>query len=440
MSEIASIILAAGNGTRMKSAKPKVLHTVCGKPMLWHVLQAVKAAGAKKNVVVAQSAHDDVQNLAHVCGAETALQKQQLGTADAAKAAKTALKNFVGNVVILSGDTPLVSRETIKALLAGLKKADISMLVFEPDDTAAYGRVITNGKFVERIVEFKDASSQEKQISLCNSGIYALPCKSLFTLLEKVQSNNAKSEFYLTDIVQIAAQKGLKTAYINAPEEEVLGVNTMAELATAEATMQEKLCAQALAQGVQMIAPETVFLSADTKFGQGVILQPNVIFGENVEVGDNVTIGPFAHIRAGTKLGKNSKIGNFVEVKNSKVGASSKINHLSYIGDAEIGNNANIGAGTITCNYDGYAKHKTKIGDGVFVGSNTALVAPVALGNNAIIAAGSTICVDVGADALAIERNEQKNLAGAAIRYRTKRQKNKAGKGLYARKIFTTKN
>lgn len=423
MAEIATIILAAGNGTRMKSAKPKVMHTVCGKPMLWHVLSAAKQLGASKNVVIAQEAHQDVQTLAKSLGAEIAFQTQQLGTGDAVKAAQKALKGFDGNVVILAGDCPLISQAALAELLEELANCDIAMLGFEPLDAAAYGRLVVSGNTVERIVEFKDANPSEQQIGLCNSGVYALPAKLLFDLLNDVKNNNAKGEYYLTDIVQIAAARGLKTNFVVAAEEEVLGVNTMAELASAEAAMQEILCQKALEQGVQMIAPETVFLSADTKFGTGVLLQPNVVIGENVEIGDNVTIGPFAHIRAGTSLAAGAKIGNFVEVKNSIVGEGSKINHLSYVGDAELGEGVNVGAGTITCNYDGFAKHKTQIGDGVFVGSNTALVAPVNVAAGAIVAAGSTITGDVAQGELAIARAEQKNLADGAVRFKKKRQK-----------------
>jgi bifunctional UDP-N-acetylglucosamine pyrophosphorylase/glucosamine-1-phosphate N-acetyltransferase len=325
-------------------------------------------------------------------------------------------------VVILSGDSPLITPEALQDLLAVLAKADIAMLGFEPDDAAAYGRLLVKADEVLEIVEFKDASAKQREIGLCNSGIYALPAKLLFELLAEVKNDNAKGEFYLTDIVKIAAGRGLKTKFAIADEQDVLGVNTMLELAQAEAVMQARLCEKAMENGVQMVAPETVFLSADTKFGRDVILKPNVVIDEKVEIGDAVQIGPFAHLRAGTKLGNGVKIGNFVEVKNSSIGVASKVNHLSYIGDSEVGENVNIGAGTITCNYDGVNKYKTKIANGVFVGSNCALIAPVNLGKNAIIAAGSIITKDVEADDLAVSRGLQKNLTGGAKKFRERKK------------------
>jgi len=421
MSELATIILAAGKGVRMQSAKAKVLHTICGKPMLWHVVEAAKSVGAQQNIVVMQPDATDIQ--AAVTGCEFVTQQKQLGTGDAVKAAQVALKNFNGNVIILAGDCPLITPEALQDLLEILPKADIAMLGFEAEDAGAYGRLVVSGSQVKEIVEFKDANAKQQEITLCNSGIYALPAKLLFELLAEVKNNNAKGEYYLTDIVKIAAARGLKTIYALAEEADVLGVNNKVELAQAEAVMQMRLCTQALENGVQMIAPETVFLSADTKFGRDVILKPNVVIGENVEIGDGVEIGPFAHIRAGTKIGAGAKIGNFVEIKNSKIGAGAKVGHLSYIGDAVLGEAVNIGAGTITCNYDGFEKYKTIIEDNVFVGSNTALIAPVKIGAGAIIAAGSTISLDVSADALAISRAEQKNLADGAKRFRSKKSK-----------------
>lgn len=405
----------------MKSSKPKVLHTVCGKPMLWHVVQAAKTVGAAKNIVVTQPNADSVRAAVKDC--EFVAQHKQLGTGDAVKAAADALKGFDGNVIILAGDSPLITPDALQELLAVLPNADIAMLGFEPEDAAAYGRMVVDGNEVKEIVEFKDASPTEKEINLCNSGIYALPAKLLFELLAEVKNDNSKGEYYLTDIVKIAAKRNLKTVFALADEAEVLGVNNMLELAHAEASMQMRLCTQALENGVQMIAPETVFLSADTKFGKDVLLKPFVVIGENVEIGDGVEVGPYAHIRAGTKLAAGAKIGNFVETKNAKIGAGSKINHLSYVGDATIGEKVNIGAGTITCNYDGYNKSETIIEDGVFVGSNTALIAPVKVGKGAIIAAGSTISEDVEADSLAISRSQQKNLAEGAVRFKKKKLK-----------------
>lgn len=421
--KLACIVLAAGKGTRMKSSTPKVLHKVANKTMLWHVLNVAKSAKVQEVVTVVSPDGSQVAKAAEELSSKTAVQKKQLGTGDAVLAAKAALKNFNGDVIILYGDCPLITKEAIKKLLKIREKFDIAVLGFDALEPGSYGRLVTEGNELKEIVEAKDATKSQKEISLCNSGIYALDAKLLFNLLSKVKNNNSKGEYYLTDIVKIAAEQKIKTGYAVVDEEIVQGVNSKAELADAEAIMQERLCIKALEAGVTMTAPETVFLSADTKLGKDVTIKPNVVIDENVVIGSGVSIGPFAHIRPGTKLGNDSKIGNFVEVKASTISEGAKINHLSYVGDAEIGKESNIGAGTITCNYDGFKKHKTQIGDNVFVGSDVALVAPVKLGKGSIIGAGSIIVDDVDDNAISIARAEQKNLAGRATKYRKTKKK-----------------
>jgi bifunctional UDP-N-acetylglucosamine pyrophosphorylase/glucosamine-1-phosphate N-acetyltransferase len=417
----AVIILAAGKGTRMKSDLPKVLHKVAGKTMLEHVIDSTKSLSPEKTVIVVAPNSKEVEKAAGK--AEIAIQKTQLGTGDAVKAAKDSFKNFDGNVVILAGDSPLITPETLQNLIANLQDNQIHMLGFIPDDAAKYGRLVTKGNEVLEIVEFKDASEKQKSINICNSGIYALNAKLLFQLLDEVHNKNAQKEYYLTDIVKIAKSKKIKTFYHTASAAEVLGVNDKSELAAAEKIIQNRLRQQALVNGVTMTSPETIFLQADTKFGKNVTLLPFVVIGEDVEIGDNVQIGPFAHIRPHTKLMNGAKIGNFVEIKKSVVGENSKVNHLSYIGDSVLGDNVNIGAGTITCNYDGFDKFQTIIEDGAFIGSDSALIAPVKVGTGAIVAAGSTITKDVPANSLAVARETQKNLADWAVKFRKRKTK-----------------
>ncbi len=424
--ELAVIILAAGKGTRMKSDLPKVLHKVCGKSMLGHVISVATSLDPKKLTVVLAPNSEQVEKEVrlHFPATEISIQQQQLGTGDAVKAAKDALKGFTGNVIILSGDTPLISAETAKLLTQAIKSEnEIHLLGFTPHDAARYGRLVTQGNEVTEIVEFKDADEKQRTIKLCNSGIYALNAKLLFNLLDELDNHNAQKEYYLTDIVRLAKNKGIKTFFHNVPEQEVLGVNDKAELADIERILQERLRKNALINGVTMAAPETVFLNHDTKFGRNVTLLPYVIIHEDVEIGDNVTIGPFANIRPHTKIGNNAKIGNFVEIKKSVIGEGSKVNHLSYVGDSTLGRNVNVGAGTITCNYDGISKSETIIGDGAFIGSNSALVAPVSIGSEAMVAAGSTITGDVPDGALGVSRTQQKNLAGWAVKFRKRNKK-----------------
>lgn len=418
---LAAIILAAGKGTRMKSDLPKVLHKVAGKSMVSHVVDLAKSLNAKRIITVVAPNSADVEKDA---GTEIAIQKEQLGTGDAVKSAKQLLQGFSGDVIILYGDCPLITRESIDELLATRKKFDIGLIGFYAKDPLKYGRLIVDGNIVRESVEYKDATEEQRKINLCNACIYALDAKLLFELVDELRPNNKGHEFYLTDIIKIAAGKGFKTGLTLTDETTVLGINTKAELANAENIIQQRLRHKAMVEsGVTMIAPETVFLSADTKFGRNVTIKPNVVIGENVTIGDDSMIGPFAHIRPGTVIGKDVKIGNFVEVKKSTIGNNAKINHLSYVGDSTLGDDVNIGAGTITCNYDGFDKFQTIIEDGVFVGSNSALLAPVTIGKNAIIAAGSVISKDVPAGSLGIARALQKNLAEWALTFRKGKKK-----------------
>ena len=421
MSDLAVIILAAGKGTRMKSETPKVLHKVAGKSLLWHVLATAKKLEPVKTIVVVAPNMPDVE--AEAAGTEIALQEQQLGTGDAVKAGLSKLAGFEGNVVILYGDCPLIEAESLKRLIASHRPGNISMFGFFANDPTGYGRLITRRNLVGEIVEQRDCNPYQQRIRLCNSGIYVLEVTLLASLLEKVQANNSQKEYYLTDIVKLNSTGQGKTFYQTLPEEEVMGVNTKLDLAAVELVMQNRLRDAALLGGVTMIAPETVYLSTDTIFGKNVTLLPNVVIGENVVIGDDIKIGPFAHIRAGTVLKNNSHIGNFVELKKSVIGENSKVSHLSYIGDSVLGADVNIGAGTITCNYDGINKSQTTIEDGVFIGSNTALVAPVTIAKGAIIGAGSTITKNVEADSLAVTRAEQKTLPGWAAEFRNKNKK-----------------
>jgi bifunctional UDP-N-acetylglucosamine pyrophosphorylase / glucosamine-1-phosphate N-acetyltransferase len=446
-SEFAAIVLAAGKGTRMKSARPKVLHPIAGRPMVNHVLDTLAALGAARTVVVVGPGMDDVA--AAVAPAKTALQPAQRGTADAVKAARKHVAGFGGTVLILYADTPLLSAETLAAMLAareGPKAPAVVVLGFRPADPGPYGRLVVGaGGRLKRIVEARDASAAERRIRLCNSGVMAVDGHHLFALVDAVKNDNAKREFYLTDIVGLAARKKLAARYIEAPEAELMGVNDRADLARAEAAWQDARRARAMREGATLLSPATVTFAHDTRLGQDVTIGPNVVFGPGVSVADGAairafchiegaaigagaTVGPFARLRPGTILGEGVHIGNFVEAKAARFGAGAKANHLSYLGDAEIGAAANIGAGTITCNYDGVLKHKTTIGAGAFVGSNTALVAPVTVGDGAMIGAGSTIARDVAPGALAVTRAEHKEIPEAARRFRERRQREKAAR------------
>ena len=447
-SNIAAIVLAAGKGTRMKSALPKVMHAVAGRPMVLHVLDAVQEIGAERAVVVIGPDMPEVGKA--VQPYDTAVQAKQQGTADAVKAAKKALGDFRGTVFILYGDTPLIEPDTLRHMLAARERTKpetaIVVLGFRPADPGAYGRlVVDRAGALTAIVEAKDASPEELKIDLCNSGVMAVDGALLWELLDKVDNKNAKGEYYLTDIVGLATKKKLRCGVIEAPEEQLLGVNDRIDLAKAEASLQARLRRAAMASGVTMTDPSSVFLSADTRLGKDVVIGPNVVFGagvtisdgveirafchlEGAEVGAGAIIGPFARLRPGTVLGREVHIGNFVECKAAIVGDGAKANHLAYVGDAEVGAKTNIGAGTITANYDGFFKHKTVIGKGVSIGSNTVLVAPVRVGDGALVGASSTITREVASDAIAVTRAEQREIPGAAKRYREKKLAEKAAK------------
>ncbi len=445
---IAAIILAAGKGTRMKSDMHKVLHPIAGRPMLMHLLAAVDALAPARKVVVVGSGRDQLESA--LKGHETALavQEPQLGTGHAVEQADEALTGFEGDVLILYGDVPLVRTETMQAMIARLNAPDapaVVVLGFTPPDTLKYGRVIAKDGVIQKMVEHKDATEEERACTLCNSGLMAVKSADLFGLLGRVTDENAAKEYYLVDIVNIANADGRHCAVITAQDWEVAGVNSRAELAGVEADWQQRRRAQAMADGATLIAPETVWFSHDTVLGRDVTIEPNVFFGPGVKVADGVTIrafcyiegatiasgaevGPYARLRPGAVLGEKSKIGNFVEVKKAVFGKGAKANHLSYIGDATVGAGANIGAGTITCNYDGFFKYQTVIGEGAFIGSNSALVAPVTIGDGAIVGAGSTVTADVSADALALVRPAQSEKADWAKRFRAIMTAKKASK------------
>ncbi len=443
-SRLAVLVLAAGKGTRMRSSRPKVLHAIASRPMIEHVLAAAASLAPSRTVVVLAPGMDEVA--AAVAPAETVIQREQRGTAHAVLATKKALEGFAGDVLVLYGDAPLVTTATLQALLAERRrapKAAVAVLGMRLADPAHYGRLVTapDGTLAA-IVEAADASPAERAIDLCNSGVMALDGKELFALLDGIGANNAKGEHYLTDIVAAARAKNLVCRAIEGPADELLGVNSRADLAAAEALMQRRLRARAMEQGVTFVAPETVFLAADTKIGRDSVVGPFVVFGPGVTVGESVqipafchmvearvgdraSIGPFARLRPGAELGPEVHLGNFVEVKNSRLGRGAKANHLAYIGDATIGAGSNIGAGAITCNYDGIEKFRTEIGESVFVGTNVSLVAPVAVGDGAFIAAGSVITGDVPADAMAIARGQQVTKPGRAKEWREQRRKTK---------------
>jgi bifunctional UDP-N-acetylglucosamine pyrophosphorylase/glucosamine-1-phosphate N-acetyltransferase len=433
-----AIVLAAGEGTRMRSARPKVLHTIAGRSLLEHVLAAVNEASITAIAVVIGPGQDEVAAAAERALPAAAIfeQQERRGTAHAVLAAKTAIAKRPDDILIVYGDTPLVRPATLTRLRAPLANdADIAVLGFRPADPAGYGRLIMKGTDLIAIREEADASLSERAIGLCNGGIMALAGKTALAILERIGDHNRKHEFYLTDAVGIARGMQLRAVAVEVEEDDVRGINTKGQLAEAEAVAQQRLRQSALAAGVTLIAPETVHLSADTKFGKDVVVEPYVVFGEKVtvedgavihsfshlvgaHVGKGVSVGPFARLRPGTRLGDGARIGNFVEVKEAVIEAGAKANHLSYIGDALVGANANVGAGTITCNYDGSEKHRTEIGKDAFIGSNSALVAPVKIGAGAYVGSGSVITEDVPADALALARGRQTIKEGWASRLR----------------------
>lgn len=442
---VAIVVLAAGKGTRMKSDLHKVLHPIAGRPMLLHLLASAATLAPERTVVVVGAGREQVEAAVAPLGAATAHQAEQLGTGHAVMQAEAALAGFAGDVLILYGDVPLVSAATMRAMLDRLHAADspeVVVLGFRPADPGAYGRLIVaaDGDRLEKIVEYKDASAAERAVDLCNTGLMAVRGERLFALLARLGNVNAAGEYYLTDVVELSGQ----AAVIEAAADEVAGVNSRAELAAVEATWQQARRAQAMAEGATLLAPETVWFAHDTVIGRDVTIAQNVVFGPGVEVADGATIhafshlegatvasgvevGPYARLRPGALLEPGAKVGNFVEVKNAVLHAGAKANHLSYIGDAEVGAKANIGAGTITCNYNGYLKSRTVIGAGAFIGSNSALVAPVTIGDGAIVAAGSVIVRDVTEDSLALGRARQEERAGWAARFRASMKAKKGG-------------
>jgi len=422
-----AIVLAAGEGTRMRSALPKVLHAIAGRSLLAHVLRAVAGTKATAVAVVVGPNQDAVAAEAErvLPGAQCFVQHERRGTAHAVLAARAALERKADDILIVYGDTPLIRPETLNKLRAPLAAgAAVVVLGFRPDDPSGYGRLVMDGDNLIAIREEADASAAENAIGLCNGGIMAFAGAHALPILDRIGDNNRKREFYLTDAVEIARAMKLDAAVVEAEEDDVRGINTKAQLAEAEAVLQQRLRKAALDAGVTMVAPETVFLSADTTFGKDVVIEPYVVFGEKVTVEDGAfihafshlagahvgrkcSVGPFARLRPGTRLGEGARIGNFVETKEAAIAAGAKANHLSYIGDASVGANTNIGAGTITCNFDGTAKHRTTIGQDAFIGSNSALVAPVDIGDGAYVGSGSVITGNVPADALALGRARQ---------------------------------
>ncbi|MDB5695469.1 MAG: glmU [Sphingomonas bacterium] len=433
---LAVIVLAAGKGTRMQSDLHKVLHPLGGRPMLLHLLHSAAALEPQRTVVVTGAGREQVDAALAASGATTVLQAEQLGTGHAVRQAEAALAGFVGDVLILYGDVPLVTAATMRRMLDRLHADDgpaTVVLGFRPTDPAAYGRVIATPEGrIERMVEYKDASPEERAVTLCNSGLMAARSEELFTLLGQIGNANAAGEYYLPDIVMLAERP---SAVIETDAHEVAGVNSRAELALVEGAWQLGRRADAMAAGVTLTAPDTVWFAHDTVLGRDVTIEPNVVFGPGVRVADGAIIrafshlegatigercevGPYARLRPGAVLERKAKVGNFVEVKQSTLSEGAKASHLTYLGDAEIGAGANIGAGTITCNYDGFFKHRTSIGAGAFIGSNSALVAPVTIGAGAIVAAGSVITANVEPDALALVRPQQTSKQGWAARFR----------------------
>ena len=444
---IALIILAAGKGTRMQSELPKVLHKVAGAPMLIHAMRAGRALEPKRTIIVAGHGFEAVSATARAEDPEVEIVRQetQLGTGHAVGQARAALDDFDGTVIVLYGDCPLIQPRTLEELTATLSTAAVSVLGFEAENPARYGRLITDGDRLKRIVEFKDATPAERAVRLCNSGVMAASAELLFDLLSEIDANNASGELYLTDVIGKAVGRGLSCTAIRCAERETLGVNSRVELMQAEKEFQTLRRAEALEDGISMPAPETVHFSFDTVIGRDAIIEQNVVFGpgvtvesgaqirafshlEGVHVARGCVVGPYARLRPGAELAEDVKIGNFVEIKASTLDEGAKVNHLSYIGDAHIGARANIGAGTITCNYDGVMKHHTSIGEAAFIGSNTMLVAPITVGQDAMTASGSVITRDVPAGDLAIARSKQDNKAGFSVKLMNKLRALKAAK------------
>lgn len=445
MSDFAAIILAAGKGTRMKSDLHKVLHPIAGKPMLMHILDAFEELSPSRTVVVVGDRRDQIDAALEGRDVATALQDPQHGTAHAALQAKEALSGFSGHILVTFGDVPMVRAETVRKLTGALEGgAKVAVLGFRPADPLAYGRVIADGDGnVLKMVEFKDASDEERACDLCNSGLIVAHSDDMWPLLDAVGNDNAQGEYYLPDVATGAIARGDGVKVIECDPAEVAGINSRAELAAAEAQWQEFRREEAMADGASLKAPGTVFFSYDTKLGRDVVVEPNVVFGPGVSVadgahikafshiegatiGEGAQVGPFARLRPGAVLEKDAFVGNFVEMKKATLGPGAKASHLTYLGDAEVGAGANIGAGTITCNYDGYFKYKTVIGENAFIGSNSALIAPVTIGKDAIVAAGSAVSRDVADGDLRMVRGEQIVKPGWADRFHDTMKKKKA--------------
>ena len=438
--QAAAILLAAGLGTRMRSQLPKALHPLAGRPMLNHLIAACEGVFDRIVVVVGP----DMPALEAAASPHpTVVQAERLGTGHAALQAAPLLNGFEGDVAVLYADNPLISAETLRRLRAARQESGLALLAMRPADPAKYGRVVQDAAGnVERIVEFADASAEERAIGLCNAGVLCAPAADLFRWLRGVRNDNRAGEYYLPDIIPLAVSDGQRVRAVEAPEAELRGINSRLELADAEAEVQARLRHAAMANGATLIQPGSVVFCHDTVLGQDVTIEPHVVFGPGVQVESGATIrafsylegctvrggavvGPYARLRPGTVVGPFAHVGNFVELKNTTLGVGAKANHLSYLGDSDIGAKTNIGAGTITCNYDGFAKYRTTIGEGVFVGSDSVLVAPVKLGDGAFVAAGSVITQDVAADAMAFGRARQAEKPGAAAEFRAARQKNK---------------
>ncbi len=442
------VILAAGQGSRMQSDLPKVLHPLAATPLVLHAMRAGQSLDPACVVVVVGHGGDEVAKVVAAENPDAVIvhQLEQLGTAHAVDQARAALADASGDVVVLYGDTPFLRAETLEAMLAARTTAAIVVLGFHATDPGRYGRLIVDGDMLSRIVEFKDASDEERAVTLCNSGVICADRATLFNLIAKVENNNAANEYYLTDIIALGRANGLTARVVTCPEAETLGINTRAELAQAEAAFQSRARAEALENGVTLTAPDTVIFAQDTLLGRDAIVEPYVVFGPGVSVESGATIrafshlegchvgagaivGPYARLRPGTELADDVRVGNFVELKNARLEEGAKVNHLTYVGDADVGARANIGAGTVTCNYDGVFKHKTTIGADAFIGSSTMLVAPVRVGARAMTASGSVVTTDVPDDALALGRAAQVNKPGLATRLMDKLRAQKAARG-----------
>lgn len=442
----ALLVLAAGKGTRMKSSKPKVLHEIAGRAMILHVLAATNTLKTTLKIAVVSPGMEDVAAVVTAFDKDVkiVIQEQANGTGHAVACARDAVVGFDGTIIVVFGDSPLMTADTFDRFRQLMTTCDVGVIGFRAVDATGYGRLIqSESGDLLAIREHKDASRGELEIDFCNSGVVGIASEYFAELIDALDNNNANGEYYLTDVVTLAAEKGLKVAAIECDESEVQGVNTREHLSKAEAVFQGRARLAAMANGVTLMAPETVFFSYDTVIEADVVIEPNVFFGpgvhissgatirafshiEGANIGQNANIGPYARLRPGANLAEGVKVGNFVEIKKAEIGIGAKVNHLSYVGDAIVGANANIGAGTITCNYDGFDKHLTEIGVGAFIGSNSALVAPVRIGKGAYVGSGSVITKDVDDDALAVARGKQKSSSGWAAKYRAKKLENKS--------------